>query len=52
MKVELSHDEIERIFFQIDCALDDIDYTIDKDERIALTRLYIKFEQLAKESEE
>jgi hypothetical protein len=52
MKVELSHDEIETIFFHLDCALDDIDCEIEKDERIALTKLYIKFEQLAKESEE
>ena len=48
MKVELTHDEIETILFHLDCALDDIDCDLEKDERIALTRLYVKFEQLAK----
>jgi hypothetical protein len=51
MKVELSKDEIERILFHIDCALEYADDEIAKDERIALTRLYVKFEQLAKSQE-
>jgi hypothetical protein len=54
MKVELSHDEIETILFQLDCALYDkgFDRDLEKTERIALAKIYIKFEQLAKESEE